>query len=53
MGPGAILAVGCGVGQGISAISVPAFSAAVAFLVIIAGAALGLGQLITRFETAE
>ncbi|MEL6597971.1 MAG: YeeE/YedE family protein [Pseudomonadota bacterium] len=53
MGPGAILAVGCSVGQGISAFSVLAFSAPVAFLAIFLGAALGLRQLITGFAPAE
>ncbi len=53
MGPGAILAVGCSVGQGISAFSVLAFSAPVAFLSIFLGAALGLKQLITGFAAAE
>lgn len=53
MGPGAILAVGCSVGQGISAFSVLAYSAPVASLAIFAGAALGLRQLITGFAPAE
>ena len=53
MGPGAILAVGCSVGQGISAFSVLAYSAPVAFLAIFAGAAIGLRQLITGFAPAE
>lgn len=53
MGPGAILAVGCSVGQGISAFSVLAFSAPVAFVAIFAGAAFGLRQLITGFAPAE
>lgn len=53
MGPGAILAVGCSVGQGISAFSVLAYSAPVAFLAIFTGAALGLRQLITGFAPAE
>ena len=53
MGPGAILAVGCSVGQGISAFSVLAFSAPLAFLAIVAGAALGLKQLISGFAPAE
>ena len=53
MGPGAILAVGCSVGQGISAFSVLAFSAPIAFVAIFAGAALGLRQLITGFAPAE
>lgn len=53
MGPGAILAVGCSVGQGISAFSVLAFSAPVAFIAIFLGAAIGLKQLITGFAPAE
>ncbi|WP_299614986.1 YeeE/YedE family protein [uncultured Tateyamaria sp.] len=53
MGPGAILAVGCSVGQGISAFSTLAFSAPVAFLAIFAGASFGLKQLITGFSPAE
>lgn len=53
MGPGAILAVGCSVGQGISAFSTLAYSAPVAFAAIFAGAALGLKQLITGFAPAE
>ncbi|MFD1156607.1 YeeE/YedE family protein [Roseovarius aestuarii] len=53
MGPGAIVAVGCSVGQGISAFSVLAYSAPVTFLAIFVGAALGLRQLITGFAPAE
>lgn len=53
MGPGAILAVGCSVGQGISAISVLAFSAPVTLVAIFLGAAFGLRQLITGFAPAE
>ncbi|WP_299671819.1 YeeE/YedE family protein [uncultured Roseobacter sp.] len=53
MGPGAILAVGCSVGQGISAFATLAFSAPVAFLAIFLGASLGLKQLITGFSPAE
>lgn len=53
MGPGAILAVGCSVGQGISAFSVLAYSAPVAFLAIFIGAAIGLRQLISGFLPAE
>jgi len=53
MGPGAILAVGCSVGQGISAFSVLAFSAPVTFAAIFIGAAFGLKQLITGFAPAE
>lgn len=53
MGPGAVLAVGCSVGQGISAFSVLAFSAPVACAAIFIGAALGLKQLISGFAAAE
>jgi len=53
MGPGAVLAVGCSVGQGISAFSVLAFSAPVTFTAIFLGAAFGLRQLITGFAPAE
>ena len=45
MGPGAILAVGCSVGQGLSAFSVLAFSAPVAFVAIFVGAAFGLRRM--------
>lgn len=53
MGPGAILAVGCSVGQGISAFSVLAFSAPVTFVAIFIGAAFGLRQLITGFAVVD
>lgn len=53
MGPGAILAVGCSVGQGLAAFSVLAYSAPVTFAAIFLGAMLGLKQLITGFEPAE
>lgn len=53
MGPGAILAVGCSVGQGISAFSILAFSAPVTFISIFLGAAFGLRQLISGFAPAE
>lgn len=53
MGPGAILAVGCSVGQGISAFSVLAYSAPVTFVAIFIGASLGLRQLISGFAVAE
>jgi uncharacterized membrane protein YedE/YeeE len=52
MGIGATLALGCTVGQGLSAFSVLAFSAPVTVLSIFAGAALGLRQLITGFLPA-
>ena len=53
MGPGAVLAVGCSVGQGLAAFSVLAWSAPVACAAIFAGAALGLRQLILGFSPAE
>jgi uncharacterized membrane protein YedE/YeeE len=51
MGVGAILAVGCSIGQGLSAFSVLAFSAPLAFVSIMVGAAFGLRQLIEGFAT--
>ena len=53
MGPGAILAVGCSVGQGISAFSVLAYSAPVALIAIFLGAAVGLRQLIYGFSISN
>jgi hypothetical protein len=46
MGIGAVLALGCTIGQGISAFSVLSFSAPIVFASIFIGAALGLRQLI-------
>lgn len=46
MGSGAVLAVGCSIGQGISAFSTMAFSAPVAFMMILVGARIGLRQMI-------
>lgn len=53
MGAGAVIAMGCTVGQGMSAFSVLAISAPVTFLSIFAGAAFGLRQLIEGFKPAE
>lgn len=53
MGAGAVIAMGCTVGQGLSAFSVLSFSAPVTFAAIFAGAALGLRQLIEGFQPAE
>jgi len=50
MGVGAVVAVGCSVGQGLSAFSVLAFSGPVTFLAILAGASIGLRQLIVGFS---
>ncbi len=49
MGIGAVVAAGCTIGQGISAFSLLAYSAPVTFLAILAGAAIGLRQLIFGF----
>ena len=49
MGFGGVIAVGCSVGQGMSAFSVLSLSAPVTLAAIFAGAALGLRQLITGF----
>ena len=53
MGIGAVLAMGCTVGQGLSAFSTLSFSAPVTFVSIYAGAAFGLRQLIVGFQPAE
>lgn len=53
MGIGAVLAFGCTIGQGISAMSVLAFSAPITMAAIIAGAALGLRQLIYGFSPVK
>jgi hypothetical protein len=53
MGAGAVLAVGCSIGQGLSAFSLLAFSAPVAAVAIITGAVLGLRQLIEGYLPAD
>jgi uncharacterized membrane protein YedE/YeeE len=53
MGTGAVIAMGCTVGQGMTAFSVLAISAPVTCLAIFAGAAIGLRQLIEGFRIAE
>ena len=53
MGFGAVLSVGCSVGQGLSAMSVLAFSAPVALAAIFAGAWIGLRQLVEGLAPAE
>ena len=52
MGFGAILAMGCTIGQGLSAFSILTLNAPLVFAGIFAGAALGLKQLITGFSMA-
>ncbi|TNE62936.1 MAG: YeeE/YedE family protein [Rhodobacteraceae bacterium] len=53
MGVGAVLAFGCTVGQGLSAFSLLTYSAPVTIAAIVAGAALGLRQLIYGFSFAR
>ncbi|WP_406645291.1 YeeE/YedE family protein [Aliisedimentitalea scapharcae] len=53
MGAGAVIAMGCTVGQGMTAFSVLSISAPVTFLAIFAGAAVGLRQLIEGFSPAQ
>ncbi|MBV2360333.1 YeeE/YedE family protein [Thalassococcus sp. CAU 1522] len=53
MGAGAVIALGCSIGQGLSAFSVLALSAPLTFAAIFVGAALGLRQLIEGFQPAE
>lgn len=50
MGMGAVVAVGCSVGQGLSAFSVLAYSAPITIAFIMVGAAFGLRQLIVGFS---
>jgi hypothetical protein len=49
MGIGAVVAVGCSIGQGLSAFSVLSYSAPLTLVCIMAGAAIGLRQLIVGF----
>lgn len=50
MGVGSVLALGCSIGQGLSAFSVLAYSAPVTLICIMLGAAIGLRQLIQGFR---
>lgn len=50
MGVGGVLAIGCSVGQGLTAFSTLAFSAPLVLGAIFIGAAIGLRQLIQGFE---
>ncbi len=49
MGTGSILAVGCSIGQGISAFSTLAFSAPFALIMIFLGASLGLKKMLEGY----
>ena len=53
MGVGAVVAVGCSIGQGLTAFSLLAFSAPITLTAIFCGAALGLHQLIVGFTATE
>lgn len=53
MGIGAVIAIGCSIGQGVSAFSVLAFSAPLTLGSILLGAALGLRQLILGFAPSR
>lgn len=53
MGVGAVIALGCSIGQGLSAFSILAFSAPVTFAAIFGGAALGLRHLIVGFTATQ
>lgn len=50
MGAGAVIALGCSIGQGLSAISVLAYSAPITLAAIFFGAYIGLRQLIEGFH---
>ncbi|MDW4497938.1 YeeE/YedE family protein [Sulfitobacter sp. D35] len=52
MGAGAVIAVGCSVGQGLSGFSVLAFSAPLTLAAIVLGAVIGLRQLLVGFARA-
>jgi hypothetical protein len=49
MGAGAVIAMGCTIGQGLSAFSLLSYGAPITFAAILAGAAIGLRQLIEGF----
>ncbi len=53
MGVGAVIALGCSIGQGLSAMSVLAWSAPLTLAGIMGGAAIGLHQLIAGWAPAE
>lgn len=52
MGIGAVIAMGCTIGQGVSAFSLLSYSAPITMVSIFAGAAFGLRQLIEGFHAA-
>ncbi len=52
MGTGGVIALGCSIGQGLTALSALAYGAPVVLLSIVIGAAFGLRQLIRGFNAA-
>lgn len=50
MGVGGVVALGCSIGQGVSAFSTLAYSAPVTLLAIIAGSVFGIRQILAGFE---
>ncbi len=52
MGAGGVVAMGCSVGQGVSAFAALAWSGPVTLIAIVAGAAFGLRRLIGGFQGA-
>ena len=53
MGVGAVISLGCSVGQGLTAFSTLSYSAPLTLLSIYFGARIGLFQLIEGFQIAE
>jgi len=53
MGIGAVISLGCSVGQGLTAFSTLSYSAPLTLLSIYFGARIGLFQLIEGFQIAE
>jgi uncharacterized protein len=52
MGAGGVVAVGCSIGQGASAMATLAYSAPLVFVSIVGGALFGLRQLLRGFQSA-
>jgi hypothetical protein len=52
MGAGAAIAMGCTIGQGVSAMALLSYGAPLALVSMILGAALGLRQLIQGFAAS-
>jgi len=50
MGIGGVVALGCSIGQGLTAFSTLAYSAPVTLAALVAGTVLGLRRLVTGFQ---